>query len=147
MYVSVFFLMVKTLLQYKFLNCCLFLTTTRQWKAYPAILQGSMLEEENKEKVCVCGLKWPDQYGIVLSVQTAWWNPAQINILLIAYIHSAPRHTEKMVPWATGAELTTWLITSAGSLCFTIGNQDEAEWKLFVCVCVFLCRHLCTRWG
>lgn len=43
------------------------------------------------------GLEWPDRYGVVLSVQPAWWNPAQINILLSAraHTHSAPRHTEK----------------------------------------------------
>lgn len=37
------------------------------------------------KRVCVCGLEWPDQYGIVLSLQPAWWNPAQINILPTAY--------------------------------------------------------------
>lgn len=37
-----------------------------------------------------------------------------------------------MVPRATGAALTTWLITSAGGLCFTVGNQDKADWRLRV---------------
>lgn len=119
-----------------------FLATTTWWKGLLAVL--SRKENVNKEEVCVCGLNWPDQYDIVLSVQRAWWNPPQINIQLIVYIQSAPRHTEQLVRWATGAELTIWLIVVQAI--FASHWQSGQRRVETLCVCGVIWG-LCTRWS
>lgn len=52
-------------------------------------------------------------------------------------VHSAPRHAEDGSA-SHRSRADTVIDYSTGNLCFTIGSEDKAEWKLFVFVCVCL---------
>lgn len=49
-------------------------------------------------------------------------------------IHSAPLDGYM----SHSGRVDTMIDYSAGNLCFTIGSEDKAVWKLFVCVCGFM---------